>query len=67
MQSHQDDNYEALETFAEQVYVFLTLLALQRRLNCDEMWVLEHAALVTAQVHPESGVPRLRHIARLEA
>jgi hypothetical protein len=43
-QSQQDDNYDALELFAEQSFVFLTLVALKRNLNTDEVWLLEKAA-----------------------
>lgn len=43
-QSQQDDNYDALELFAEQSFIFLTLVALKRKLNTDEFWLLDRAA-----------------------
>jgi len=62
-QKYQDDHFEALELFAEQVFIFLSLLANQRRLNCDELWVLERAVTVMAQVRSDGGVPVLQSIA----
>jgi hypothetical protein len=62
-QSLQDDHYEALELFAEQVFIFLSLLAIQRRLSCDELYVLERASKVMALVHPARDVPLHRHSA----
>jgi hypothetical protein len=59
-QSHVDDNYDALELFAEQIFIFLSLLALQRRLNCDETYILERASAVMSRVHPGADVPLLR-------
>jgi hypothetical protein len=61
-QSQQDDNCEALETVVEQVSVFLTLNALQRKLTQEETWVLERVSRVLAQVHPARDVPALRCI-----
>jgi hypothetical protein len=63
MQSIQDDNYEALETAVEKISIFLNLLALQKRLNCDELWILERVVKVLALVHPDDGVPELRSAA----
>jgi hypothetical protein len=53
----QDDHYDVLELFAEQVYIFLSLMALQRRLNCDELWVLERASKVMSLLQPDAHVP----------
>ena len=65
MQSLQDDNYEFLELFAEQVYIFLVLKALQSGLSPDEAWILDHASRVAALVHPENGErTHLRIVAR---
>jgi hypothetical protein len=50
MQSIQDDNYEALELLAEQIFIFLTLKAIQTRLSTDETWILERAAKVAALI-----------------
>ena len=54
-QSHVDDYFDTLETFAEQTYIFLMLNAIQRRLMQDEVWILDRAERVMAQIHPESG------------
>jgi hypothetical protein len=54
------NNYDELELFAEQVYIVLTLIALQRRLNCDETYILERAVKVMAQVRPDADVPLFR-------
>jgi hypothetical protein len=54
-QSHIDDHFDTLELFAEQVFIFLSLNALQRRLSADEVWVLDRAAKVSALIHPENG------------
>jgi hypothetical protein len=51
---------EALETFAEQTYIFLSLVALQRRLNCDELYVLEQASKVMSLLQPDADVPLFR-------
>jgi hypothetical protein len=48
MQSHQDDIFDALETFAETCYIFLVLLARQKTLNPDELYLLDRAAKVAA-------------------
>jgi hypothetical protein len=53
MQSHQDDNYEALETFAETTYIFLTLKAIQQRISEDELYLLDPAAKVAVLVQPD--------------
>jgi hypothetical protein len=66
MQSYQDDHFEALELALEKIYIFLSLLALQKRLNCDEMYILEIVAPAMAQVHPGRDVPLHRRDA-LEA
>jgi hypothetical protein len=49
-QTHQDDTYDYLATFAETTYVFLVLLSGQRRLNTDELYILDRAAKVTAAI-----------------
>ena len=49
-QSFQDDYFDALETFAETTYVFLVLLALQRRLSTDEVYILERASNLQARL-----------------
>jgi hypothetical protein len=49
-QSHQDDTYNDLATFAETSYIFLTLLSLQRRLNYDELYLLERATKAAAKL-----------------
>jgi hypothetical protein len=64
-QSYQDNHYEHLELFAEQTYIFFTLLAIQRRLNCDELHVLERASNVMRKVHPGHDVPLFQHSASL--
>jgi len=61
MQSHQDDHFETLETFAETTYIFLSLLALQRRLSCDELYVLERAVKVMTLIRPDANVPLFQH------
>jgi hypothetical protein len=55
MQSHQDDTYNDLATFAETSYIFLTLLSLQRRLNYDELYLLERATKAAARSQASAG------------
>jgi len=43
-QSRQDDLWDALSTFAETTYIYLVLVALKRRLNGDELYLLDRAA-----------------------
>lgn len=50
-QSHQDDTYDALATFAETTYIFLVLVGKDRRLNRDEVYLLGRAAKVAAKLH----------------
>jgi hypothetical protein len=47
-QSRCDDLFHDLATFAETTYVFLVLLACQRRLNTDEVYLLDRAAKAAA-------------------
>lgn len=58
-QSYQDDLFDKLETFAETTYIYLVLAALQRRLNPDEIYLLERAAQVARHI------PRIAAAARL--
>jgi hypothetical protein len=60
-QTSRDDKYDVLELFAEEVYIFLSLLAIQRRLGCDELWVFERAVKVMALIRPDANVPLFRH------
>jgi hypothetical protein len=50
-QSFQDDHFDALATFAETTYIFLTLKAIQQRLTEDELYLLVRAAKVAAVLH----------------
>ncbi len=43
-QSQQDDIFDNLQLFAEKTYIYLTLCAKQRRLNQDELYILEQAS-----------------------
>jgi hypothetical protein len=43
-QSRQDDLWDQLATFAETTYIFLALVAQKRRLNTDEIYLLDRAA-----------------------
>ena len=62
-QSFQDDHFDALETVVEKSSVFLNLLAIQRRLNCDELYILENVVKVLAVVHPETYAPAPQRVA----
>jgi hypothetical protein len=66
-QSQQDDNYDALETFAETTYMFLVLKAIQQRLSQDEVWLLERASRAAALVHGGAGGREHRRIAGQDA
>jgi hypothetical protein len=59
----QNQLTESLEAFAEQIFIFLSLLAIQRRLNCDEVYVLERASKVMGLLHPDANIPLFRHVA----
>jgi hypothetical protein len=60
-QTSRDDKCDVLELFAEEVYIFLSLLAIQRRLGCDELWIFERAVKVMALIRPDANVPSFRH------
>jgi hypothetical protein len=49
-QSQQDDLWDQLATFAETTYIFLVLVALQRRLTGDELYLLDRAAKAASQL-----------------
>ena len=63
-QNQREEQYEALELFAEQIFIFLSLLAIQRRLSCDEVWVLERASTVMSLLQPDADVPLFRQSVR---
>jgi hypothetical protein len=49
-QSRQDDLWDALATFADTTFIFLQLVAKQRRLNGDELYLLDRATKVAEQL-----------------
>jgi hypothetical protein len=51
----QDDIFDELATFAEQTYIFLVLLSRQRKLNPDEVYILDRAVAVACKLHPRVG------------
>lgn len=53
-QSHINDTYDQLATFAETSYIFLMLVAQKRRLTEDEIYILDRAAKAAALLRPDS-------------
>jgi len=51
-QSEQDDTYDLLHTFVECVFFNLMLAAAKRRLNDDEVYLLQRATELCKQLHP---------------
>jgi hypothetical protein len=49
-QSHQDDIFDQLATFAETTYMYLVMVAIKRRLTDDETWLLDRAAKAAGQL-----------------
>lgn len=54
-QSHNDDIFDELATFAQCVYLNLTLVACKRRLSEDECWLLQHSIDLAERLMPRAG------------
>jgi hypothetical protein len=52
-QTHQDDHFDDLATFAECVYFQFVLVALKRKLTDDEAHVLARAVEIVDRLHSE--------------
>jgi hypothetical protein len=70
-QSHQDDVFDYVALAVEKTYIFLVLVAKQRRLNSEEVLILDWNSGALAKLHDERKPPfakqSTRSVTRLDA